>query len=667
MTNLWSFLLQTVTMTTAAVMLLAVKYLLNDKLSPRWQYGVWAVLAARAIFPATAERYVLLPVTLWLEVLKAKTEQGLGSAYTGIYAPIGGDHVLPVLAKNPVSVTDWLFVVYATGVAVFALRYLVSYVRLRMLLRQGGQLSFVTEQNLMHVRQRYGLPKCQAVAIPGLSSPFVCGVFRPVLAVPAGEDVDNKVLLHELLHLQHRDALQSIFWCAVRCLHWCNPVMHWVINRIGNDMESLCDQRVLELLEGEERREYGGILLSMANERYARVPGTTSVSNGGANIARRIEAIVRFKKYPKGMGLVSVCITFVLLVPTMTGTVTAIDAADYTPGSISDLPKAMAMARIQRCDTVAGALDTYAKGLLHENGIYIAMTSPLSEHEALEARMRQSSAEGWYACRLPAGEKLEYMDTNGEWDYFKYALYELSEKDDGIYSAWMAIGVYGYADENGDLVQETNENGDVIYRYRRVYFPVEVYYSDGWCVRETGARVYEYTPELEMENYGRLLPKRTYQVEGTSGTLTITERLQYVVDESMAGWHPFGVSGLNGAVDPDAEFTGVVADTTYQFLLNDPWDGGYTMVGGVLPTERSKHHLPGAVFETGWAEGSSSDGTVWIQEPNYEADQRVGLEMTNRYDCLERSGTNGLYGYQVQIYRDRELIEEFTVTKEDLV
>lgn len=666
MTNVWDVLLQTLTVTAVAVMLLAVKRLLRDQLSPRWQYGVWAVLGLRALLPASVERYVLLP-TLWLEVGKAEAEQGLESAFTQIYEPIGGSYVLPMIGGQPRSLTDWLFVVYAVGVALFGLRYLMSYMRLRGLLNHGTSVSFSTEEKLKRVRDRYGLPKCRAVAVAGLTGPFVCGVFRPVLAVPEGEDVDEKVLLHELLHLRHYDALQSIFWCGVRCLHWCNPVMHYVVDRIGNDMEALCDQRVLEMLEGEERRDYGVILLSMANDRYARAPGTTSISNGGANIARRIEAIVRFKKYPKGMGLVSVCIAFVLLVPCMTGQATAIDVAEYTPGSVSDLPRAMAMARIERCDTVAGALDTYAKGLLYENGIYIAMTSPLSEHEALEARMRQSGAEGWYACRLPAGEKLEYMDTNGEWDHFKYGIYELTDNGDGTYCAWMAIGVYGYADESGNLVQETNENGDVMARYRRVLFPVEVYYSDGWCVRETGERVYEYTPVTDVENHGRLLPKHTYQVEGASGTLTITERLQYIVDESMAGWHPFGVSGLNGAVDPDAEFVSVEVDTTYTFFMKEAGSGISAMVGGVLPTERSKHSLPGAFLTTSWAAGSSGDGTVWVREPTVVDGQNPGLEMSNTYDCLESSGTNGLYGYQVQIYRDDVLVEEFTVTKEDLV
>ena len=117
------------------------------------------------------------------------------------------------------------------------------------------------------------------MAVPGLKSAFVCGVFRPVLAVPEGETPDRKILLHELLHLRYFDALQNALWSLMRALHWCNPFMQYVFDRIGNDMESLCDQRVLERLRGEERREYGGILLGMASESYARVPGTSSISD----------------------------------------------------------------------------------------------------------------------------------------------------------------------------------------------------------------------------------------------------------------------------------------------------------------------------------------------------------------------------------------------------
>ena len=58
MGNIWELLYQTLTVSAVAAVLLLVKWLLRDKLSPRWQYGVWAVLALRAVIPAGTARSV---------------------------------------------------------------------------------------------------------------------------------------------------------------------------------------------------------------------------------------------------------------------------------------------------------------------------------------------------------------------------------------------------------------------------------------------------------------------------------------------------------------------------------------------------------------------------------------------------------------------------------
>ena len=62
MTDLWSFLLQTLNASGAAALLLAIKALFRDKLSPRWQFGIWGLLALVLLLPAGAGgRYVLFP------------------------------------------------------------------------------------------------------------------------------------------------------------------------------------------------------------------------------------------------------------------------------------------------------------------------------------------------------------------------------------------------------------------------------------------------------------------------------------------------------------------------------------------------------------------------------------------------------------------------------
>ena len=173
MTNLWGFLLQTSYITLVGGLLLLVKWLLRDKLPPRWQYFVWIILAVRIVIPVnTTGNIVLLPLPLWVETLKTLVEQGLSSAYTSFYEVIRLTAPIPWLKGRPVSVTDWLFVLYVAGVAAALARYLVSYLRLRRLLRQGipGEEEGIVEQ-VRAVGAQYRLPVCPVVVLPGLPLP----------------------------------------------------------------------------------------------------------------------------------------------------------------------------------------------------------------------------------------------------------------------------------------------------------------------------------------------------------------------------------------------------------------------------------------------------------------------------------------------------------------
>jgi len=280
--------------------------------------------------------------------------------------------------------------------------YLWAYVRLRLALRGGRP---VEDGRVRRAAEEYGLPACPVMEVDGLPSAFICGVFKPVLALPAGAATDEKVILHELLHLKYRDAAWGLVICFFRCLHWCNPLLWYCANRAGNDLESLCDQRVLERLEGEDRRDYGRILLEMADEKYARAPGTSSMANGVKNIRRRIQAIARFKKYPAGMRLVSVCVILALTVPLLVGVRGEIAMNPRVfPFDETKTTAVMAKARTLRCNTPDGAVDCYAKAVLTGKADFRAICAPLSEQDSLAEEYQESGgfhATSWTSLQLP--------------------------------------------------------------------------------------------------------------------------------------------------------------------------------------------------------------------------------------------------------------------------
>ncbi len=529
MGNIWEFLYQTLTVSIVAAALLLIKRLLRDKLSPRWQYGVWAVLALRALLPASSARGVVPSLALGVETLKSAVELGLGSAYSGAFEPIRLRHVLPWIDAAPASATDWLFIAYAAGVLLTLAWYALRYARLRSLLRRGSAAGAEAQAAVAAAAGKYGLQPCPAVAVPGLKTAFVCGVFRPVLAVPAEGAPDEKVILHELLHLKHRDALQNVFWCFLRALHWCDPFMQYVFDRVGNDMESLCDQRVLERLEGEERREYGGILLEMASSSYARAPGTSSISNGAKNIARRIEAIARFKLYPRGMALIAACTAVTLCAALLTGA--AADHSDrrlQAPRNEGELVAALSASRLNRCTTLAGALDTYAKALLCGRGVYFAMSTPLSEQERWFQEMREYGASP-YSLDHSGTEPFRSVENANDTENVIY--FNLRETGDGRYQCCIRLVYSGWLTD-GER------------RERYVLIPVEIWREDGfYVVRETGGR-----EVIDAEDWSGC--ERPMLVRGSAGFAGGTVEASIYTTYST-------YSTLRGRedADPQAEFT----------------------------------------------------------------------------------------------------------------
>ena len=82
MTNLWEFLLQTMEVSWAALFLLILKHLLADKLSPRWQYGIWGLFFVKLLVPAgVTGKYLLAFPAVMLQTVREAAESVLSSRF----------------------------------------------------------------------------------------------------------------------------------------------------------------------------------------------------------------------------------------------------------------------------------------------------------------------------------------------------------------------------------------------------------------------------------------------------------------------------------------------------------------------------------------------------------------------------------------------------------
>ncbi len=595
MNDIWSFLLQTLTASGVAALLLLLKAMFRDKLSPRWQFAVWGVLGVVLLLPAGFRgRYVLFNWPFYVELLRSALTGEYG-ALARVTAPVP----LPPPGA-PRTVEEWLFVLYCLGTAVLLLRYLISYARLRLALRRGRPAE---DGRVRAVAEEYRLPVCPAVEVEGLPSAFICGVFRPVLALPAGVATEDKVILHELLHLKYRDAAWGLVICLFRCLHWCNPLLWYCADRAGNDLESLCDQRVLERLEGEDRRDYGRILLSMADDKYARAPGTSSMANGGKNIRRRIEAIARFKRYPAGMGLVSVCVLLVLAAPLAAGT-----KAPMTNGGLGGFDAAdLAYARTIRCTTCAGAFDAYAKAVITGRFKYRVMCAPLSEQNAL-AEVYALRSGGWMERERDQGLP------NGIDPSCGYQIYNLTRVGENAYEGLLALTLH-------DLPEGVEWDGTVARRWMAVQPLRAEKEGDRWVILPRG----ELTAMQGDVRLGGNIGLPAWEYAATAGDFTIRMRWQTTsrVDSREQVSNGFWTTSTFGTTPvPDGEFTSLFD----QILLADyhgaPEDRGkYRSIGvSSMPMwgnegrpELDPLAPPGQNPDAVDWSGSSSDGSSWAQ------------------------------------------------------
>ena len=137
----------------------------------------------------------------------------------------------------------------------------------------------------------------------GIDSPCLIGAVRPRILLPyhlvnrANKQQLTHILMHELAHIKQGDIWLSWFWTIVCSLQWFNPLV-WLSGRyLYLDREMACDERVLNMLQSENRIEYSRSLLDLFKNvnLSASCPGLACVVERKTNIERRLGMITKFK------------------------------------------------------------------------------------------------------------------------------------------------------------------------------------------------------------------------------------------------------------------------------------------------------------------------------------------------------------------------------------
>lgn len=648
MYDIWAFLLQTLTVSSVAVVLLVVKAMFRDKLSPKWQLAIWSILCCALLIPAgSLKRYILMNWQLIIETVKTLFWQEYTLTRVSFPFP------MPVTVM-PQTVLDWLFVFYEAGVVFFILRYVISYIKLRKILRGGTEPEISVRARINQVADKYELPVCESVRVKGIASAFVCGVFHPILVLPE-EEIDDKVFMHELLHLKYKDTIWGILIALFRCIHWCNPLIWYCADQVGNDIEALCDYRVLTLLEGEERRDYGKILLSMANGKYARMPGTSSMANGGKHISKRIASIVRFKKYPSGMKLVSVCIVILLAISMLGGVeIQKVYGRENRFPEEIDYALGMASSRVNYCTTPAGALDTYGKALLTENGNYRAMCAPADMQESIAKEIweKRAKSPNWDSgLECPPDKEKGYsilnMRKSGNDAYCALMVLPLAYPPDGQVAKedmmWIAF----------QKVRVEKEDNHWIVMPAEEFKLIEIVDSDlNWGSGALPAYVYSNTWE-------------DFRVEVHYQQIFIIDNIRYL--ENKLDWFAGNETFFDTVPKPNAEFDSArwLQTSGCVYTGDDEKKDDYHLLGLSVAVQENLEGRPQLIPPGGgYSGGSDSDGNGWRStwlEDGWDSNRMLCVSSGGSSDAFENIADNIPAYYAADLYINGERVAEMTL------
>lgn len=319
------------------ILLLALlRPLVRERITKRWQYYVWLLVILRLLLPigppkSPAENAVLR-MDAAASLVLSLPEAGMEDMVQPAEAAVPGQALeSDAFQKLRTAVWENLWVVWLIGVLALLIRKATAYESFVRCLRAGWEQ--VDDPALLdrvaEIGAEIGVKRPVELYVnPLAASPMLLGLWKPRVVLPTAKMTEEDfrfVLLHELTHYRRRDVLYKWLVQLTVCVHWFNPLVHWMGREVERLGELSCDEAVLRRLDGAERRAYGDALLRTisAGGGYQAVLPSPMLGAEGKQLKERLETIMRFKKTGRLSAVLAALLAAVL-------GVTAVAAGAYT-------------------------------------------------------------------------------------------------------------------------------------------------------------------------------------------------------------------------------------------------------------------------------------------------------------------------------------------------
>ncbi|RKF52846.1 transcriptional regulator [Bacillus wiedmannii] len=335
--HFFDWLIETSIMASILVgLILCIRVLFRNKLTPRWQYMLWIILIIRLVLPWSPESsysiYSVLtyknddafissrnPVTIFLSKEHMQELKGIDDTkvptkedtYTS--SSTQNDQANKTQTHNNEKQDDetvpfYTICIYIWLTGVILLSFATFIMNRRLLLYIKKQ-PVITDEKIVQIfekcKQSMSVQRDVPLLVSGkVSSPTVFGFIRPKLLLSTvhmkilDEQQLRYIFHHELAHIKRRDVGINWLMHSLLILNWFNPILWYAYSCMREDQELACDALALTCIDSEEQIAYGHTIISLLEHysSYYKVPSMANFSKNKRMLKRRILMIKKFQK-----------------------------------------------------------------------------------------------------------------------------------------------------------------------------------------------------------------------------------------------------------------------------------------------------------------------------------------------------------------------------------
>ena len=202
------------------------------------------------------------------------------------------------------SVWSVFAIVWLVGMTAMLLYLLISFRRLGRGLAMAASVSesdvFCGKAGEHDTwRRQTSLPR-RIVQSGRIDTPFVFGVFRPVICLPRRMEARDRdyAIAHEQAHIDRKDHWWKLAGFMLLAVYWFHPLLWAAYALFCRDVATACDEKVFRDMDLEERRAYASALLrcSVGRREPAAFPAF-----GEAGVKSRIRHVMDYRRAPAWM------------------------------------------------------------------------------------------------------------------------------------------------------------------------------------------------------------------------------------------------------------------------------------------------------------------------------------------------------------------------------